>query len=84
MFKPSEVANEDLKEGDVEQNVDYMIGLPSSPFVQVLQSAVESKNCKFILFLSRYKSCYKYLLRKKETIIIFLNSFSSINSKNIN
>ncbi|XP_010681761.2 U3 small nucleolar RNA-associated protein 21 homolog [Beta vulgaris subsp. vulgaris] len=44
MFKASEVANEELKDGDTEHNLDYTTGLPPSPFVQVLQSAVESKN----------------------------------------
>lgn len=57
MFKASEVANEELKDGDTEHNLDYTTGLPPSPFVQVLQSAVESKNCEFILFLSLYCRC---------------------------
>ncbi|CAO2838503.1 unnamed protein product [Amaranthus hypochondriacus] len=44
MFKPSEVVNEEPKDGDSKHNFDHMTGLPPSPFVQVLQSAAESKN----------------------------------------
>ncbi|XP_021746798.1 U3 small nucleolar RNA-associated protein 21 homolog [Chenopodium quinoa] len=44
MFKPSEETNEELKDKDAEQNSDYMTDLLASPFLQVLQSAVESKN----------------------------------------
>lgn len=49
MFKPSEVADEELKDGDAAQNSDSVNGLPPSPFLQMLQSAAESKNCKYIL-----------------------------------
>lgn len=44
------MVNEEPKDGDSRHNFDHMTGLPPSPFVQVLQSAAESKNCKFILF----------------------------------
>lgn len=44
MFKPSEVADEELKDGDAAQNSDSVTGLPPSPFLQMLQSAAESKN----------------------------------------
>lgn len=44
LFKPSEVANVELEDGDAEKNTNVMTGLPPSPFLQVLQSAVDSKN----------------------------------------
>jgi len=58
MFKPSEEAHEDSSKRDVEPYSKWRTtDSPPSPFVQMLQSAVESKNCELILHLPRDKCC---------------------------
>ncbi|KAH9606023.1 hypothetical protein KSS87_021040 [Heliosperma pusillum] len=44
VFRPTDLANEESTRKDVELQSDQTIGLPPTPFIQVLQSAVESEN----------------------------------------
>jgi len=58
MFKPSEEAHEDSSKRDVEpRSKRRTTDSPPSPFVQMLQSAVELKNCELILHLLENKCC---------------------------
>ncbi|KAK9671649.1 hypothetical protein RND81_12G045000 [Saponaria officinalis] len=44
MFRPTDMADEESNGRDIGLHSDHTNGLPASPFLQVLQSAVESKN----------------------------------------